>query len=66
MREEEVIPCLLGGRITEFNDTAIEVAVKNLPVIIRVPRRWVFTKLTLDNDLDVEFYFSRVKLMPKA
>ena len=66
IREEEAIPCLLGGKITEFNDTAIEVAVKNLPVIIRVPRRWVFTKITLDNDLDVEFYFSRIKLIPKA
>lgn len=66
VRENNMIPCLLGGKITEFNDTAIEVSVKGLPIAIRVPRRWVFTEISLSNDLDVEFYLSRMQILQTA
>lgn len=60
VREKEIIPCLLGGKITEFNDTAIEAVVEKLDIIIRVPRRWVFTEVALEDELDVEFYLSQI------
>lgn len=63
VREKEIIPCLLGGKITEFNDTAIEAVVEKLDIIIRVPRRWVFTEVALEDELDVEFYLSRMQVL---
>lgn len=66
VREHNIIPCLLGGKITEFNDTAIEVSVKELSIVVRVPRRWVFTEISLSNDLDVEFYLSRMQILQTA
>jgi hypothetical protein len=66
VREEEITPCLLGGKITEFNDTAIEAVVEKLDIIIRVPRRWVFTEVTLEDKLDVEFYLSRMQVLSQA
>ncbi len=66
VREKEIIPCLLGGKITEFNDTAIEAVVEKLDIIIRVPRRWVFTEVALEDELDVEFYLSRMQVLSQA
>ena len=66
VREKEIIPCLLGGKITEFNDTAIEAVVEKLDIIIRVPRRWVFTEVALEDKLDVEFYLSRMQVLSQA
>jgi len=58
-------PCLLGGKITTVNDTAIEVAVMNDLGTIGVPRRWVFTPIELQAGQDVEFYFSCMKVVGK-
>ncbi len=66
VREKEIIPCLLGGKIIEFNDTAIEAVVDKLDIIIRVPRRWVFTEVALEDELDVEFYLSRMQVLSQA
>lgn len=66
VREDDITPCLLGGKITEFNDTAIEAVVKKLDIIIRVPRRWVFTEVALEDNLDVEFYLSRMQILSQA
>ena len=66
VREKEITPCLLGGKITEFNDTAIEAVVEKLDIIIRVPRRWVFTEVALEDKLDVEFYLSRMQVLSQA
>lgn len=63
--DHEPEPCLLGGKITEVNDTAIEVAVMNGLGSIAVPRRWVFTPITLEEGQDAEFYFSCMKVIGK-
>lgn len=63
--EHELTPELLGGKITEVNDTAVKVAVMNELGTIAVPRRWVFTPVTLKCGLDTEFYFSCMKVIGK-
>ena len=63
--DHEPEPCLLGGKITEVNDTAIEVAVMNNLGSVAVPRRWVFTPIVLEKGQDVEFYFSCMKVIGK-
>jgi len=60
---EEVYPCLFGGKITMFNDTAVEVKALDESLTIFVPRRWVFTPVDLKDGLDVEFYLSAVELI---
>ncbi len=61
--DHEPEPCLLGGKITEVNDTAIEVAVMKDLGSVAVPRRWVFTPVALEEGQDVEFYFSCLKVI---
>lgn len=51
-------PCLVGGTITEVNDTAIKADMINKLGTVAVPRRWVFTDLELKTGQNVEFYFS--------
>lgn len=63
--EEELTPCLLGGKITEVNDTAIKVKVMDDIGTIAVPRRWVFTPAPLKEGQDVEFYFSCMNVVGK-
>lgn len=63
--EHDPMPCLLGGKITEVNDTAIEVAIMDGLGNIAVPRRWAFTPITLAVGQDVEFYFSCMKVIGK-
>lgn len=63
--DHEPEPCLLGGKIIEVNDTAIEVAIMNDLGSIAVPRRWAFTPVTLEEGQDVEFYFSCMKVIGK-
>lgn len=63
--EGEMIPSLLGGVITEVNDTAIEVAIMNDLGSIAVPRRWAFTPMTLEEGQNVEFYFSPIDVVGK-
>lgn len=63
--DHEPEPCLLGGKITEVNDTAIEVAIMNDLGSVAVPRRWAFTPVTLAEGQDVEFYFSCMKVIGK-
>ena len=56
--ETEVIPSLLGGKITEVNDTAVKVSIMNNIGYVTVPRRWVFTDYVLEIGQNIEFYFS--------
>lgn len=63
--DHEIAPCLLGGKITEVNDTAIEVTIMNGLGTIGVPRRWAFTPATLEEGQDVEFYFSCMNVVGK-
>ena len=63
--DHEIAPCLLGGKITEVNDTAIEVAVMNDLGTVAVPRRWAFTPAALEEGQNVEFYFSCMNVVGK-
>jgi hypothetical protein len=63
--DHEIAPCLLGGKITQVNDTAIKVAIMNDLGTIGVPRRWAFTPVTMEEGQDVEFYFSCMKVIGK-
>ena len=63
--EHEPEPCLLGGTLTEVNDTAVGVTIMNDLGVIRVPRRWIFTPVTLETGQDAEFYFSCMKVIGK-
>lgn len=60
---DEVYPCLVGGKISMYNDTAVEVKALEDSITIFVPRRWVFTQKDLDDGLSVEFYISAVELI---
>lgn len=62
---QELQPCLLGGKLTEVNDTAVTVEIMNHLGTIRVPRRWIFTSYPLKEGLDAEFYFSRMNVVRK-
>ncbi|AME10001.1 MULTISPECIES: CBO2463/CBO2479 domain-containing protein [Gemella] len=62
---EEMQPCLLGGKITQVNDTAIEVAIMDGLGTIAVPRRWAFTTVVLEENQDVEFYLSHMRVIGK-
>ncbi len=63
--DHELRPCLLGGKITEVNDTAVSVKVMNDRGTVSVPRRWVFTPVDICEGQDVEFYFSCMKQIGK-
>lgn len=63
--DHEIEPCLLGGKITEVNDTAIEVAIMNNLGSVAVPRRWVFTPVAPEVGQEAEFYFSCLKVIGK-
>lgn len=60
---DEVYPCLFGGRISMFNDTAVEVKALEDSITIFVPRRWVFTPIELRDGLNVEFYLSAIEFI---
>ncbi|WP_454968382.1 CBO2463/CBO2479 domain-containing protein [Gemella sanguinis] len=62
---EEMQPCLLGGKITQVNDTAIEVQIMDELGTIAVPRRWAFTSKVLEVNQDVEFYLSHMRVIGK-
>lgn len=62
---EEVTPSLLGGTIIEVNDTAVKAEIMNQLGTIAVPRRWVFTDVTLEEGQTVEFYMSCMKVIGK-
>ncbi|SDB48097.1 hypothetical protein SAMN02910298_02411 [Pseudobutyrivibrio sp. YE44] len=63
--EHEISPCLLGGKITEVNDTAAKVEIMNNLGTVAVPRRWYFTDIPLKEGSYVEFYFSCMNLVGK-
>ncbi|MGN0242286.1 MAG: CBO2463/CBO2479 domain-containing protein [Candidatus Weimeria sp.] len=62
---EELIPCLLGGNLTEVNDTAVKLRIMDGLGSAAVPRRWVFTDVKLTEGLFAEFYFSGVRIIGK-
>ena len=62
---QEIEPCLLGGKITEVNDTAAKVAIMDGLGTIAVPRRWLFTPVALEEGQDTEFYFSCMQVTGK-
>lgn len=61
----EIMPCLLGGKISEVNDTATKLEIMNQLGTIAVPRRWVFTPVPLKEGQNVEFYFSCMQVIGK-
>ncbi|WP_443595903.1 CBO2463/CBO2479 domain-containing protein [Agathobacter sp.] len=63
--DHDIAPCLLGGKISEVNDTAIKVDIMDHLGTIAVPRRWAFTPVPLENGQDTEFYFSCMKVIGK-
>lgn len=64
-QQEELFPCLVGGKIIHVDDTAVRVAMNQGGGTIYVPRRWVFTSIELTEGLDVEFYFSKMSIQKK-
>ncbi len=54
----EAFPCLLGGVITQVNDTAVKADILHQLGSIAVPRRWVFTDRALKEGQQVAFYLS--------
>lgn len=63
--DHEIMPCLLGGKISEVNDTAVKVEIINQLGTIAVPRRWVFTPVPLKEGQNIEFYFSCMQVVGK-
>lgn len=61
----EPSPCLVGGRLTEVNDTAVKLQIMEDLGTVAVPRRWVFTPVALAVGLNAEFYFSCMKVVGK-
>lgn len=61
----ELAPSLVGGIITEVNDTAIMVKTMDEMGTVSVPRRWAFTPITLEEGQNVEFYFSYMNVIGK-
>lgn len=61
----EITPCLLGGKITEVNDTAAKVEIMDGLGTVAVPRRWYFTDIPLEEGKDAEFYFSCMDVVGK-
>lgn len=54
-------PTMLGGLMTEVNDTAVMVSIMDGAGTVAVPRRWVFTDVPLREGQNCEFYFSCMK-----
>ena len=63
--EQELIPSLLGGVITEVNDTAAKVEIMENMGTIAVPRRWMFTDTALAPGQKTEFYLSPMQVVGK-
>ena len=64
--DNEFTPCLLGGTITEVNDTAIKVEAMDGAGTIAVPRRWAFTDIPLEVGEAAEFYMSPMRVIGKC
>lgn len=63
--DAELVPSLLGGTITEVNDTAAKVEIMEQLGTIAVPRRWLFTDAALETGQSVEFYMSPMRVIGK-
>lgn len=66
MKQEELFPCLVGGRIVHVDDTAVRVQINDDLGSIYVPRRWIFTSVEPKEGLPVEFYFSKMNQLKTA
>ncbi|MGN0424834.1 MAG: CBO2463/CBO2479 domain-containing protein [Acetatifactor sp.] len=64
-RDRVMDPCLVGGIITEVNDTAIKAEIMDELGTVAVPRRWVFTDFPLQIGQTIEFYFSPMHVTGK-
>ena len=60
-----ISPCLVGGTLTEVNDTAIKLEMLSGLGTVAVPRRWVFTPVPLKEGQNGEFYFSCMEKIGK-
>lgn len=63
--EEELFPCLVGGSLTEVNDTAVKLTLDQNLGTIAVPRRWIFTDVPLKEGLLAACYLSGMKIIGK-
>lgn len=61
----EMAPTLVGAEVTEVNDTAISARIQGGLGTVAVPRRWVFTDVSLAVGQTAEFYFSPMKVVGK-
>ncbi len=61
----ELMPCLIGGKLIEVNDTAVKLQIMQDLGTVAVPRRWVFTPVALREGQNAEFYFSCMKVVGK-
>lgn len=61
----DLTPCLVGGTLTEVNDTAAKLYIMNGLGTVAVPRRWLFTNEPLSEGQNVEFYFSCMRVTGK-
>ncbi len=58
----EELPCLVGGTLTEVNDTAAKLDIGDGLGTVAVPRRWLFTNQELAEGQHAEFYMSRMHI----
>lgn len=61
--EEELTPCLVGGTLTEVNDTAVVLTITDELGTVAVPRRWIFTDTALETGLCAECYLSGMRIV---
>lgn len=61
----EMVPALIGGELTEVNDTAVSARIQDGLGTVAVPRRWVFTDVPLAVGQSVEFYLSPMQVAGK-
>lgn len=60
-----ITPTLVGGKLSQVNDTAIEAEIMNGMGTVAVPRRWVFTDIALEEGQSCELYLSCMKITGK-
>ncbi len=54
----ELTPVLVGGVLTQVNDTAVQCTLPGGMGTVAVPRRWVFTDVLLAEGQTASFYLS--------
>ena len=61
----DLTPCLVGGTLTEVNDTAAKLEMIDDLGSVAVPRRWLFTDEPLEEGQNAEYYLSCLRVVGK-